>query len=149
MKSLRQMSIRNRLWLMLGAAVAALVIVQALTLQKMYNNISSGKATSVQLQTDTAFSLVQHYYQLSQQGLPESEAKAQALQALKNLRYDKQEYFWVNDSRPVMIMHPINPKLDNQPVGDVKDPNGLYLFREMVKTVKANPDGGLVNYYWP
>ncbi len=42
MKSLRQMSIRNRLWLMLGAAVAALVIVQALTLQKMYNNISAG-----------------------------------------------------------------------------------------------------------
>ena len=149
MKSLRQMSIRNRLWLMLGTAVAALVIVQALTLQKMYDNISSGKATSVQLQTDTAFSLLQHYYQLTQKGLPESEAKAQALQALKSLRYDNNEYFWVNDSRPVMIMHPINPKLDNQPLGDVKDPNGLYLFREMVQTVKAKPAGGLVNYYWP
>ena len=149
MKSLRQMSIRNRLWLMLGAAVAALVIVQALTLQKMYDNISAGKATSVQLQTDTAFSLVQHYYQLAQKGLPEGEAKALALQALKSLRYDKKEYFWVNDSVPVMIMHPINPKLDNQPLGEIKDPNGLYLFREMVKTVKANPNGGLVNYYWP
>ncbi len=149
MKSLRTMSIRGRLWLMLGAAIAALVIVQALTLQKMYGSISSAKATGVQLQTDTAFSLVQHYYQLSQKGLPESEAKAQALQALKNLRYNKQEYFWVNDSRPVMIMHPINPKLDNQPMGDVKDPNGLYLFREMVRTVKASANGGLVHYYWP
>ena len=34
-------------------------------------------------------------------------------------------------------------------MGDVKDPNGLYLFREMVRTVKASANGGLVNYYWP
>src|SRR5690606_7006240 len=125
MKSLRQMSIRNRLWLMLGAAVAALVIVQALTLQKMYNNISTGKATSVQLQTDTAFSLVQHYYQLAQKGLPDGEADALPLQALKSLRDDKKEYLWVIDAVPVMIMHPINPKLDDQPLGEIKDSIGL------------------------
>lgn len=149
MKSLRQISIRTRLWLILGVAVAALIIVQAITLQNMHDSISTGKAISVKKQTETAYSLVQYYYQQAQNGLPESEAKAQALEALKNLRYDKQEYFWVNDSRPVMIMHPINAKLNNQPMGDVKDPNGLYLFREMVRTVKADPAGGFVHYYWP
>jgi len=40
--------------------------------------------------------------------------KQQALQAIKNLRYGKNGYFWINDMDNKMIMHPIKPQYDGK-----------------------------------
>ncbi len=149
MKYLRQMTIRNRLLLILVATLSALIVVQIIALSNLYTSINHSKEDSVRLQAETAHSLVNHFYQLAQSGMPETEAKTLAMNAVKQLRYNGSEYFWINDTKPVMIMHPINPKLDNQPLNNIKDPNGLYLFMEMVKVVRNNPDGGFVPYFWP
>ena len=149
MNYLRQMTIRNRLLLILVATLTALIVIQTMMLSNLYNSINHSKEDSVRQQAETAYSLVNHYYQLSQNGMPESEARILAMNAVKQLRYNGSEYFWINNTQPVMIMHPINPKLDNQPLNTIKDPNGLYLFMEMVKVVNSNPEGGFVPYYWP
>lgn len=47
-----------------------------------------------------------------------------------------------------MIMHPIKPALNGNPVGQVKDPDGTPLFLDIVKTVKAQGQG-FVPYKWP
>ena len=65
------------------------------------------------------------------------------------MRYRGQEYFWINDTTPTMIMHPINKKLDGQNLSDFKDPNGLRLFIKMVEVTRANDEGGYVHYLWP
>ena len=67
---------------------------------------------------------------------------------IKELRYNEKEYFWINDINLKMIMHPINPKLDNQDLSEKKDPNGKFLFKEMVNIVNKN-DAGYVDYMWP
>lgn len=46
-----------------------------------------------------------------------------------------------------MIIHPFRPDLNNQYIGDLQDPNGLRLFREMVNVVR-NMDAGYVEYQW-
>jgi methyl-accepting chemotaxis protein len=80
--------------------------------------------------------------------LPRAQAQQLARQALAKLRYDGNEYFWINDMQPRMVMHPIKPELDGTDVGGLKDPNGYALFQAFVATVSK--DGkGFVAYQWP
>jgi methyl-accepting chemotaxis protein len=71
-----------------------------------------------------------------------------ALQAISKMRYGKSGYFWINDMQPKMIMHPFKPSLNGKDLSGVKDPNGVYLFNEMVKVCKKSQNGGLVKYSW-
>ena len=76
------------------------------------------------------------------------QAQRAATGAVAKLRYDGGEYFWINDMQPRMVMHPIKPELDGKDVGDMKDPNGLALFRAFVDTVRKSGKG-FVAYQWP
>ena len=42
------------------------------------------------------------------------QASTEALRAIKSLRYEGGEYFWINDLQPRMVMHPIKPELDGR-----------------------------------
>ena len=79
-----------------------------------------------------------------------SQAQAQQLarEAIAQLRYDGQEYFWINDMQPRVVMHPTRPELDGKDVSDLKDPNGLALFKAFADTVRQSGKG-FVNYQWP
>jgi len=77
-----------------------------------------------------------------------SKLKKEALVAIKEIRYGKSGYFWINDSNPTMLMHPIKPALDGKDLTAVKDPNGKHLFVEMSKVSNASAEGGLVKYVW-
>ena len=80
--------------------------------------------------------------------LPREEAQKLAAQAISKLRYSGSEYFWINDMQPVVVMHPIRPDLNGKNVGDLKDPNGLALFKAFVAEVEKN-EQGFVPYLWP
>ncbi len=75
-------------------------------------------------------------------------AKATALAAIKAIRYGDDDYVWVQDAAPNVIMHPFRPDLEGKNVGEVKDPNGNFLFRNFVETVRKS-GSGFVPYLWP
>ena len=149
MKVLRNLSIRRRLYLMPAVALFSFVLLITQMLMHLRSEMNESRETTVRFQIENVHSLLNHYYEQSQNGLSEAEAKAQALAAVSQLRYDGQDYFWINDTTPTMIMHPMKPQLDGKDLTEVKDPDGVFLFREMVKAVKSNPDGGYVHYMWP
>ena len=74
--------------------------------------------------------------------------KNEALRAISTMRYGDSGYFWINDSYPKMVMHPIKPSLDGKDISKAKDPTGKFLFNEMVKVSKTPNKGGLVEYMW-
>lgn len=76
------------------------------------------------------------------------QAQQLARNTVATLRYDTQEYFWINDMQPRVLMHPIKPELNGKDVGDMKDPNGLLLFQAFVAQVRK-AGKGFVNYQWP
>jgi methyl-accepting chemotaxis protein len=76
------------------------------------------------------------------------QAQAAAKQAVAQLRYDGNEYFWINDMGPRVVMHPVKPELNGKDVSDLKDPNGVALFQAFVEVVKRD-GSGFVNYQWP
>lgn len=76
------------------------------------------------------------------------QAQQMAAQVVGQLRYDDNEYFWINDLQPRMVMHPFKPELDGKDLGDIKDPNGLAFFNTMVAIVRRDSKG-FVAYQWP
>jgi methyl-accepting chemotaxis protein len=80
--------------------------------------------------------------------LTREQAQAMAKKAVAALRYDGNEYFWINDMHPRVVMHPIKPELDGRDVGDMKDPTGLALFKAFVAQVQKEGKG-FVGYQWP
>ncbi len=77
-----------------------------------------------------------------------AQAQQLARGAIAALRYEGNEYFWINDMHPRVVMHPIKPELDGKDVSDMKDPNGLPLFKAFVAKVRESGKG-FVAYQWP
>ena len=77
-----------------------------------------------------------------------AKIQEEALKVLSDMKYGKDGYFWVNDSNQIIKMHGANSKIVNKDMTSTQDPNGLYLFQEIVKVASANKEGGLVEYMW-
>ena len=67
---------------------------------------------------------------------------------VRGLRYDKDDYFWINDLTPVMVMHPMNPKLDGQNLSAITRP-GWFRNIQRVRCVAKAKGAGIVKYRWP
>ena len=113
--------------------------------QKMLQEKSEGLKNVV----DVAYGIFNEYGNLVQKGeVSIDEAKKQVSHRIKNLRYNENNYFWINDTNLIMVMHPIKPELDGVDLTDNKDSKGKYLFREFVAISKSQ-GSGFVDYMWP
>ena len=74
--------------------------------------------------------------------------QAEALKTISEMRYANNDYFWINDSTPKMIMHPVSKHLDGKDLSANVDAKGKKLFVEMAKISNENKAGGLVKYWW-
>ncbi|TFF42607.1 methyl-accepting chemotaxis protein [Pseudomonas sp. RIT623] len=149
MKTLRSMSISRRLWLILLVAVAMLVVLGLLLLRQLHGDLYQAKAEKTRHVVQTAAGVLAYYQGLEAAGsLTREAAQQQALQVVRGLRYDQNDYFWINDLQPKMIMHPANPKLDGQDLSAIRDPDGFAVFNEMV-TLARSQGAGPVDYRWP
>ena len=113
--------------------------------------LAQHKAT-LETTTEVAYSIIENRYQeyitIKDNPKQQQVIKEHVVDVIKNLRYKNKGYFWINDDHPNMIMHPFVPSLNGKDLSTFKDPNGVYLFNEMVKTVK-DKGSGFVRYYWP
>ncbi len=68
---------------------------------------------------------------------------------LRGMRYgdDNLDYFWINDTRPYMIMHPYRPDLEGKDVSEFLDPKEKALFEEF-KDIAIKNGEGFVFYEW-
>nr|WP_028634222.1 methyl-accepting chemotaxis protein [Pseudomonas parafulva] len=149
MKTLRSMSISSRLWLILLVSVAMLVVLGLLMLRQIHGDLYQAKAEKTRHVVQTAAGVLAYYQGLEAAGtLSREAAQQQALQVVRALRYDHDDYFWINDLGPKMVMHPTNPKLDGQDLSGIRDPDGFAVFNEMVALAR-HQDAGPVNYRWP
>ena len=101
----------------------------------------------VKEQSNFLFSILSSQYEQYKDTLPKDALKRMLIAVVAKARYGKNGYFWINDLGPKMIMHPIKPSLNGKDLSKIKDPNGIYLFNEMVKAVKKGGEG-VVEYHW-
>ncbi len=146
---LRQMKIKVRLQLILGLILLSFIIFITTMLTQFKSSLLEQKYFLTQSVVESAYSIIKHYHELAQSGeLSTEQAQNEAKKAIKALRYQGNNYFWINDYSPTMVMHPMKPKLDGKDLTNLKDPEDTYLFQEFVKVVKAK-GAGFVPYLWP
>jgi methyl-accepting chemotaxis protein len=145
----RQIGLSTKMMLLGIAGVVCFSIVLTFVYTKIEARVYEGKKAMIKGTTDIAFSLITEYDARVKSGeLTLEEAQKRAALRTKNLRYNGQEYFWINDLHPKMIMHPFKPELDGKDISGMKDPNGKALFVEFVKVCKEKGEG-FVDYMWP
>lgn len=149
MNSLRSIPISRRLWLILALAILTLILQGAYMLRQIHTDLYAGKSEKIEHVVQSAAGILKHFHSLESAGsLSREEAQKQAMEVVRGLRYDAQEYFWINDQTPVMLMHPMNAKLEGQNLSGFKDPDGKALFNEMVAITRSQ-GAGQVDYRWP
>jgi len=101
----------------------------------------------VHKRSNNLFNIIDGYYKTYHTKMSDNQLKKHILEIIKNAKDDKNSYFWINDMQPKMIMHPFKPALNGKDLSNFKDPNGVYLFNEMVKIVSKTGEG-VVKYHW-
>ncbi|BBD08394.1 methyl-accepting chemotaxis protein [Desulfovibrio ferrophilus] len=106
------------------------------------------KAQQLKMIVDSTSSLVTNHYKEMKGVIPAADLKAELKALVSRIRYEGDNYLWINDTGPKMVMHPIKPALDGKDLSDFKDPNGKRLFVEMAKVAKTDAGEGMVDYLW-
>ncbi|RAI66419.1 methyl-accepting chemotaxis protein [Pseudomonas fluorescens] len=147
MPGLRNIPISHRLWLILLTSILMLLILAGLMLKQNHDDLYAAKALKTRHVVETASGILRHFQNLEGQGLDREQAQQQARAVIRDLRYDREDYFWIEDLDTRMVMHP-NAKLEGKRMAGTRDPDGKALFDEMV-TVAMRDGSGLVHYRWP
>jgi methyl-accepting chemotaxis protein len=137
------------LFLALSIIIVFSAVIMLYILPKVNSIIEERTAVKLEELVDIALSEIHNQQSLVASGAKtEEEAKADALTAIGNYRYSGSEYYWVNDEKGIMLNHPIKPELNSTNILDIQDPDGKYIFQEMIDIANAS-GGGIVEYQWP
>jgi len=146
---LANVSINLRIWALVFLGFLGVAAVAGLGAWEMRASLLDARAAQTRHIVEVARSTVAHFHaRAARFELSTADAQAGALDALQAMRYGANEYLWVNDTTPVMLMHPTNPGLNGKPLADIADPTGFRLFAAMVEVVRTS-GGGAVAYQWP
>lgn len=149
MKSFGNWKILTKILSISIATIALLILgVMFYVLPYMEKQLMAEKIAATKGVVETAASLVESHLQDAKDGkISVEEAKSRALENIKDMKYNGNEYFWINDLEPKMMMHGTKPELNGKNVSDIKDPHGKQIFVEFAKVAKEK-EAGIVEYQW-
>jgi methyl-accepting chemotaxis protein len=146
---LNRFKLSTRIMILGVAIVVAFAAVFGWLYPKIKGDMYDAKYLKTRHVVETAYSVVSHFADQAQKGvLTTEEAQTLAKAAVESMRYESNDYFWINDMTPRMVMHPMKPQLNGKDISGSKDPNGKQLFVEMVKVCQKD-GAGFVDYLWP
>ncbi len=150
MDIMRNIKLKNKIILLAGGLLFAFIILLSVyVVPSITTAIEHQTELKLKNLVEAAHSKALYYHNEFKTGtMSEEEAKAHTLEEIRVLRYGQNDYFWINDFEPKMIMHPLNPALDGQSLTTFTDPTGKALFVEMVQVAKAKGEGTVL-YQWP
>jgi methyl-accepting chemotaxis protein len=123
-------------------AVFAVNALQSRTLRLEERKIQLSNAGEI------AVSIAKDYAALAANGtLTLDEAKKQAIERVRALRYGANGYFTIYDNKTV-LMHPIIAKLIGTSIGQVTDPEGHNPYFDGMAAAQGG-DRGFIHYLWP
>ena len=144
-----KMTIGRKIYALIGLSFAGLAGLAVLDSGELASSLKQQKQIELKHLAELALSIVKEEHAAAQKGeVAEADARKRALLRLGALRYGNNDYFWVNDMHPRMVMHPIKPEMNGNDLSTYKDPAGKSLFVDFVNVV-AKEGAGFVPYQWP
>ncbi|MBF0178389.1 MAG: bacteriohemerythrin [Magnetococcales bacterium] len=138
----------KRLGLILLLAILGIALTGEVALEAKRNEMFEDRQLKTKQLVEVAHHFLVHYHAKQVSGemtAPQAQEAAKAV--VKTLRYGDNDYFWINDLTPKMVLHPLKPELDGKDLSEFKDPTGKKLFVAFVETAKKH-GAGFVDYQW-
>ena len=144
---LRNLKLKYKLLTLAACALVGMAILVSAAVTTLKKSIVNERLSKTRSLVEAAHSTIKHYHSYAQNGeMSDQEARAAAMAAIGDLRYDRDEYFWINDMQCIMLMHP-KAELIGKDMSSFRDPSGKELFRDFVAIVKADKRG-FSEYRW-
>ena len=103
---------------------------------------------SIKLQVETVHSLVQRVYNQQQKGLlSEADAKKQAADLVRDLRFDNGNYFWIDTAEGVNVVL-LGRDVEGKNRLNIVDPNGKKFIQEIIAS-GLKEGGGFTDFSFP
>ncbi|MGE5470865.1 MAG: cache domain-containing protein [Bacteroidota bacterium] len=165
---MNRLSVRNRIWGIVAIFIGSIVVGGVLDVKLLRQSLQQEKEAAIRQVVESGYGVLAHYSALEDNGsLSREAAQAAAMATIKALRYNERDYFWINDDHlpSRMVMHPIQPELDGQPLlgekyncatslragldGPFVATDGKKNLTEAFVEVVAHSGQGYVTYPWP
>lgn len=119
------------------------------TMQEItYDTTMESYKSEIKSQVQSATSILNYYYEQQKSGeMSENEAKASAMNTIRELRYGKDNagYFWIDDVNYNLVMHPILSEQEGTNRKDLKDKNGVKIIQKIMEVADK---GGFNEFYF-
>jgi methyl-accepting chemotaxis protein len=137
---------------LLGVAILGMMtaFIMVYIVPDIQNSLLEDKKAKLKEETQIAWSVLDYYHSQESAGaLNQKDAQQAAMKAVGSLRYGQkmEDYFWINDFGPVMLMHPYKTDWIGANVNDYKDANGKPFFQEFVQICQMQKEG-FSSYMW-
>jgi methyl-accepting chemotaxis protein len=143
------MTVGRKIYALICLSFIGLLGVAFLGSRELASSLDQQKQIELQHLGELALGIVKEEHAAAQKGgVSDADAQKRAMARIAALRYGNNDYFWINDMHPKMVMHPIKPEMNGNDLSTYKDPNGKLLFVDFVDTVKKS-GSGFVPYEWP
>ena len=144
-----RMTVGRKIYALIGLSFLGLLAIGVLDSGELASSLRQQKQIELKHLSDLALGIVKEEHAAAQKGdIAVADAQKRAMARLATLRYGNNDYFWINDMQPRMVMHPIKPEMNGNDLSTYKDPNGKTLFVDFVETVRKD-GAGFVPYEWP
>ncbi|HEY5717688.1 MAG TPA: methyl-accepting chemotaxis protein [Motiliproteus sp.] len=138
-----------KLFMLMIAGLLGIAIIVVVNLTVLKDQLYLDRQEKTRTVVDMAYSQLEHYAAEVKAGrITLEEAQQRAKVVIGSLRYEGDNYLWINDYQSRVLMHPIKPSLNGQDMSNLKDVHGKAMFVEFVRVVKAD-GAGFVEYFWP
>ena len=145
---LTKLSVRARIIALILVSLGGMILICISSLFHVKEQMIEGRQEKVRSLVDIGIGIVEHYYKLSLDGkISETDAKKQATDELRTLRYDKDDIFFGIDTSGNFFLSPDQPSMEGKNFIDLKDANGTLVTQVILSA--AQQGGGFSRYEFP
>ncbi|SHJ83904.1 methyl-accepting chemotaxis sensory transducer with Cache sensor [Malonomonas rubra DSM 5091] len=146
---MKNLKLAYKIFALSAIIIVAFVVTIGFVYSQAKSNLMAGKNTQVKNVVEAAWSTAGDFARQADEGLiSESEAQMRAKEAIRQMRYDGKNYFWISDTDSNVVMHPFKPEWEGTNQAGFADPNGVHIYVELANIAKAKGEG-FVAYAWP
>jgi methyl-accepting chemotaxis protein len=142
---LHSFSFKKKIAALIAVSMAGLCIFTGAAFVQLRANIIEGRTDQLVTAVKSARSIAASFQALAAAGkLPEADAKKEAMDALRGLRYgaESKDYVYIFSSKFEGVMHPIRPEWQgNNLLGKVRNADGTDTIQELVTAANTSADG--------
>ena len=115
--------------------------IQAQTFEE---ELIAAKKVELKNYLELAYTTINNIYE--NETFNQTYAQYEVYYTLKNIEFGRDGYFFIYDYDGFNVVHSRQPELEGKHLIDLKDDNGNYMIRELIKNAKAG--GGYTRYLW-